>query len=219
MHPMPPAWTSRPAVCLLLVLSMLTAAGCNIAAWAAHGAAGGKRTYHVKAQYLGLENQRVAVMVAADEYTLFQAPGAPLKVSRAVSSRIAANVPGVTVVPPRDVMKFQQENPYWTAVPYGELVAKLDVDRIVLIDLIEYRTHEPGNAHVWQGMATGEIGVVEAEAEDPDNFAFATTVRAQFPEQSAIGMLNTDNETVELGLLVTFARDAGGLFFDHEVVR
>lgn len=217
MHTKRPIVPPRLTACLILLAAMVP--GCGPLAWIAQGAAGGKRTYQVKAQYLGLANQKVAVMVAADEYTLFQAPGAPLKVSRAVSAKIATHVPGVEIVPPQEVIDFQLKHPYWSAVPYSELTEDLGVDRIVLIDLIEYRTHEPGNAHVWQGVITGEVGVVEARGEDPDNFAFSTVVRARFPQDSAIGLVNSDDQTIELGMLVTFARDAAGLFYDHEVVK
>lgn len=215
----PPRLLIRCLVTCISALTISLTAGCAVPAWVAHGVAGGERTYQVKAQYLGLDGRTVAVMVAADEYTLFQSPSAPLKVSRAVSARIAANVSGASVVPPKDVIAFQHENPYWGAVPYGELIEKLGVERLVVVDLIEYRTHEPGNAHVWQGMIAGEVGVVEAESDDPDNFAFSTTVRGQFPEESSIGVLDSDRETIELGMLTIFSRDAGGLFYDHEVVK
>lgn len=203
------------ASCLILVVAI--AAGCNMAAWGAHGVGGGKtKIVTVPAQYHGLENQRVAVLIAADEYLLYEYPQAPLAVSRAMSAKIAGNVTGATVMSPQEILDYQTANPYWTAVPYSELIRKLDVDRVVLVDLIEYRTHEPGNAHVWQGMITGEVGVIEADSEDPDNFAFSATIRGQYPEQSTVGLLNSDDATVELGMLAVFTRDAAGLFFEYE---
>lgn len=219
MHHMTPASIRRATLHLLMLPLIALTVGCGAVGWFAQGVAGGERTYQVDAQYLGLQNRKTAVMVAADEYTLFQAPGSPLRVSRAVSARIAENVPGAQLVTPQDVIEFQRDNPYWSAVPYSDLIAKLGVERLVVIDLIEYRTHEPGNPHILQGMITGQVGVVEADSEDPDRPVFATTVRAQFPADSAIGLVNSDVETVELGMLVTFARDAAGLFYDHEVVK
>jgi hypothetical protein len=222
---MPAADASRPlrhpltsAMMLLLISALLT--GCAAAGWLAQGAAGnGKKKIKVKAQYHNLENKRVAVMVCADEYTLFEFPGAPLKVSQFISGKIASNIPGTWLMNPREVIDFQNANPYWATLPYGELIRKMDVERLVIIDLVEYRTHEPGNSHVWQGVITGNVGVVEAEAADPDNFTFYTTVHALFPEESKVGMLNSDDETVELGMLATFARDGAGLFYDHEVIK
>lgn len=207
--------------CVLVALAALLLPACGMAGWMAHGAAGGKgkKKVQVKAQYLGLPGQKVAVMVAADEYILSRYPDSLLAVSRAVSARIAANIPDATLVPPAQVVEFQKKNPYWTTVPYGRLIDQLDVERLVVIDLIEYRTHDPGNVWVWQGMIAGEVNVMEAESEDPDNPVFTTTVRAQFPEKSEIGDVNTDDQTVEVGMLVLFTRDAAGLFYDHEIMK
>lgn len=216
-----PQRSHRFPLLIMLAAACTVLCGCGILPWVAHGVAGGKgpQTYDVKAQYRGLENKSVAVLVAANEMLLFEYPAAPLKVSRTISARIAGNVPGVRLMPPGEVAEFQNENPYWSTVPYSELIKKLGVDRLVVIDLIEYRTHEPGNAYVWHGLIAGQIGVVEAEADDPDQFAFQTTVRAAYPEESTIGLLNSDDETVELGMLALFARDGAGLFYDHEVVK
>ncbi len=206
---------------LLLVLLAGSLPACNVAAWFAHGAAGGrgKKKVKVEAQYRDLAGKKVAVLVAADEYIQGRYPSSVLAVSRAVSARIVGNLPDTTIVPPQDLIEFQKKNPYWITVMPGELIRKLDVERLIIIDLIEYRTHEPGNAWVWQGMIAGEINVMEAESEDPDNPSFSTTVRAQYPEEGELGLVNSDNETVELGMLVLFARDAAGLFYDHEVMR
>lgn len=204
---------------VLLALALL--AGCGVAPWVAHGVAGGKgkKKVEVKAQYTKLADKKTAILVAADEYILYRHRHSTLAVARAVGTRLAEHVPGIEIVPPSDVIAFQDKNPYWTTVPYGELVGKLGVDRLVVIDLIEYRTHEPGNAYVKQGMIAAEVNVVEAESEDPDNPAFVTTVRAQYPEEGELGMVNSDDETIEVGVLVLFSRDAAGLFYDHEVMK
>ena len=69
----------------------------------------------------------------------------------------------------------------------------MDVDKIVLIDLVEYRTHEPGNSYIWQGLITANIGVIDAHASDPDNFVYYNTVQVRFPEESSIGVVDADD--------------------------
>jgi len=171
----------------------------------------------VQAEYLGLDDQRVAVMVAADSHMLYQYPDAPLNVCKAVTSRLTKNIPGITTTIPDEIARFKTDNPYWTNLPYGQLTEKLGVDKIVLIDLIEYQTHEPGNAHLWQGLITGNVGVIAHDAADPDNFVFHNTVSAQFPEASTVGVIDSDDETIQLGMVFLFAKRAAGLFYDHQV--
>ena len=109
---------------------------------------GEKKMIDVKAQYLGLADQRVAVLTSADPHLLHEYPKAPLVINKAITSRIAKNVPGVTTTIPEEIDAFQKQNPYWANMRYSELAEKLDVDRVVLIDLIEHQTHEPGNAYI-----------------------------------------------------------------------
>lgn len=176
-----------------------------------------KKMIDVPAEYLGLADQRVAVMVAADGYMLSAHPDAPLHLCQALTSRIAGHVPGVTTTVPDQVIRFQKNNPYWLNLRYGKLVKKMDVDKIVLIDLVEYRTHEPGNSYIWQGLITANIGVIDAHASDPDNFVYYNTVRVRFPEESSIGVVDADDESIQLGMVFLFTRTAGGLFYDHQV--
>lgn len=196
-------WLMLSAVCLHCV-------GCG-------AMPGEKKMIDVKAQYLGLADQRVAVLTSADAHLLHDYPKAPLLINKAITSRIAKNVPGVTTTIPEEIDAFQKQNPYWANMRYGELAEKLGVDRVVLIDLIEYQTHEPGNAYIWQGLVTANIGVIDADARDPDNFVFQNTVQARFPQKSDIGLVDSDNETIQLGLLFLLSQRGGGLFYDHQV--
>lgn len=206
---------ARFALTLLLLTVMLSQSGC----WLAATAFGGEKTYKVPAQYRGLEDRKVAVLVAADEYLLFTHPRVPQLVIQAVSRELAAHVEGVRVVNPRRVASFQQQNPYWSTTPYTKLIEQLDVDRLVVIDVGEYRLHEPGNKHVWRGVISASVSGAEAERGDPDQLAFSTQVRALFPEDRELGIVNADREQVEFATLKLFARNVGRVFHDHEVKK
>ncbi len=197
---------------LWLVLSALCLHGTGCGAMP-----GEKKMIDVKAQYLGLAGQRVAVLTSADPHLLHEYPKATLVINKAITARIAKHVPGVTTTIPDEIDAFQKQNPYWENMRYGELAEKLGVDRVVLVDLIEYQTHEPGNAYIWQGLVTANIGVIDADSRDPDNFVFQNTVQARFPEKSDIGLVDSDNDTIQLGLIYLFSRRGGGLFYDHQV--
>jgi hypothetical protein len=175
-----------------------------------------RKMVDVPAEYLGLAGQRVAVMVAADGRTLSEYRDAPLRLSQAVTSRIAEHVPGIRTTVPDEVIRFQEANPYWMNLRYGELAEKMGVDKVVLIDLVEYRTHEPGNAYLWQGIITANIGVIDAHAQDPDNFVYYSTVQAHFPRDNGVGVVDADNESIQLGMIILFSQTAGGLFYDHQ---
>lgn len=206
-------------VVLLLTLVMLC--GCQLLGWAAHGVSGGVTKQNVKAQYLGLENKTVAVIVAADDFTLFRYPNAAFMICRATSARISDEIPGTRVVDPKQIIKFQQDNPYWNTLLLSDLEKKLGVDRLVYVDLVEYETHEAGNQHVGQGKIVGNVGVLEADASqrglDPDQFAFNAAVQSLYPEKHGFGVIEADMQSLELAVVSIFSRDTVRLFRDHVV--
>lgn len=203
----------RVSIALFALGLVLTQSGC----WLAATAFGGEKTYKVQAQYRGLQGKTVAVLVAADEYLLFTQPRVSQLLIQAVSRELAAHVEDIRVVNAQRVAAFQQQNPYWSTTPYTRLIDELDVDRLVVVDLAEYRLHEPGNKHVWRGVITASVSVAEAEQSDPDQLAFSTQVRTLFPEDRKVGLVNADREQVELATLKLFVLKVGRVFYNHEV--
>ena len=204
-------------VCLWTAVGACT--GCNVARWLSTPLWPEDEKIQVEAQYRGLDGKSVAVMVAANDHVLFRHPTATLDVCRAVTARLVKEMNTVTVVDPQQVIGYQNSNPHWDRVPYGKLIDAMGVERIVFIELDDYQTNEPGNPHLWHGRISGHVGVIAHDASDPDQFVFYAPVTAEFPEQSTVGVVNTDAERIRLGLRTNFSRDAAGLFYDHEVIK
>ena len=202
-------------VCMVLSFALLNS-GCDMFGWAAQSIVGTERTIDLKAQYTGLTGKTVAIVISADDQTLFNYPGAVLAISRAIGTKLTADIPGIKIINPEQIVQFQRTNPYWNTLPYNMLITKLHTERLLMIDLVQYNTHEPGNKHVWRGVAVANVGVAEAEAKDPDNLAYSQTVRASFPENQPVGVLDSDDQTIQLGLVRNLAGVVINLFIDHQ---
>jgi len=161
----------------------------------------------LKPEYLGLANHSVAVVVIADDKTLYASPDAPRSLCQSVSSALVAALPGIRPTEPRQIEQFQRLNPYWETLPPGDLLQHLRVERLILIDVTNFSTHEPGNANVWQGTIVANVAVAEAEAKNPNNFVYRTNISAAYPEKSTLGVLNSDDQTIRLAMLQTFTRN------------
>ena len=198
---------------------LAAAAGCGVFQYATYVVAGGERPVTVTAAYRGMENKSFAVLVAADEYSLFRHPQAQTNVCRAVSIAVAARVAGTQPMDPVQLAAFQRENPFWPTSPPGDLIERLGVDRLLLVSLVDYRLHERGNAHMWRGTIVANVDVIEADASDPNNSAYRATVKAVYPADTSVGMLNANDRAVELRVLEAFGRNLTNLFVDHEVMR
>lgn len=154
--------------------------------------------------YRGLAGQRVAVLVSADDHTLYRYPAAPQAVARAATVALARAVPSARLMNPRELNTFLAANPYWETLPPADLFARLDVDRLILIDLAHYSTHEPGNAHEWRGLILADV--IVHERDRPNQPVFRAPVQAEFPSKPSLGVLDADDATIQLGLLDAFQR-------------
>lgn len=175
----------------------------------------------VKGQYLDLANRSVAVVVSMSDYAEFNHPTAKAMITEEMVRRIQTNVPGVTLTSPREVLKWQRDNPYWATRPASMLIKQLKVERLVLVEIGEYRTHEPGDKHILRGVISASVNIVEAEADDPDNFGASFTKNVMYPEpgESKIGRVGDDEALIEARTQIRFSETAAGLFYDHQIIR
>lgn len=200
---------------LLIGLSCLFAvSGCQLIGGMAESGERYKEI-EVKAQYYGLEGKTVAVLIDAPYEILFEYPTLVTEMTDILNLRLASKCPGTQVLTTRDVLKYQTENVYWPSMDYSELINDLDVQRLVIIDLIEYRLHEPGNGYIWKGASVGDVMVFEADGIDPSNPAYMERVIAKFPKVSGIGIETEDQATIEQGLRIDFVQRVSWLFYNH----
>ena len=201
----------------LIALTTLMLKGCIAAnAIGAMGAAEeAQKLIEVNPRYTGLENKIVAVLVQADYATLYEYPGLVTTVASGVVMRIAKWVPGVRVLDPNVVLNWQYNKPQWTTMPYGEIAAQLNVDRVVMIEILEYRLHPPGNRYLWDGNAIARVGIIERDGVDPDSFADTLDVAAKFPAMEGVTAEQATQTQIETGLLVEFVKRNAWLFHFH----
>jgi hypothetical protein len=207
--------TSRAAAAVLLA-GMLASAGCIAGAVGAIGQQieRGKKL-EVPAAYDGLQNRTCAVIVNADYATLVEHPSVVKNITANVAVRIAKHVKGATVLPPATVLTWQYKTPQWRAMPYGEVAKELGVDRLVYIDLYEYRLNPTGNSYLWDGVAGANIGIIETDGLAPDEFVYSTNLVSKFPDKEGVGKESARAEDIERGLLTLFTSRTSWLFYDH----
>ena len=165
--------------------------------------------------YVGLENKTVAIVVSTDLATLHEHPQLALTIAANVSRGIRRNVPGTSVLPAAVVADWQFRTPHWEAMPYGELAEGLKVDRVVFIDLAEYRLHPYGNQWLWEGVCAAEIGVIERDGIDPDSYVESFSVESRFPRVKGVGRDGANRVQIETGLLAQFIEKTAWLFYKH----
>ena len=209
--------TVWPMGLLFMVAGMLTLPGCE----AFNRFPGEAEIIEVQAKYLGLNDKTVAVVVSVSDHTNFNYPEARQRITGEVTRRIKVGVPGVTVTEPYKILKWQDDNPYWSTRPPSAMIEQLDVDRLVLVEIGQYRTHEPGDKYVLRGVITANINIVEAEAPDPDNYGASYSKSVMYPraQDSTIGRAAMSEDKIEIQAQAWFCEETAGLFYDHELTR
>lgn len=190
-------------------------AGCGALGFVLHAAGEPLNRRFVKAPYGDLVGRKVAVMTAPTDDIRFYSPKASIRTTATITQRLKAVIDPIQLVEPRQIERYQQDQPEWNTYAYSRLMKELGVDRLVYVDLTQWTLQEPGNRHVWQGRATGNIGVAEADGANPNGLAFHAIIRAMHPTNTTVGVLNADPQTIELGLLARFAAGTARLFYDH----
>ena len=146
---------------------------------------------------------------------LVEHPSVVSNLSANVAVRIRQYVKDATVLPPATVINWQYRTPQWRALPYGEVAKELGVERLVYIDLYEYRLNPTGNSYLWDGVSGGNVGVIEADGLAPDEFVFTTNIVTKFPDKEGIGKESARAEDIERGLLTLFIQRTSWLFYRH----
>jgi len=200
---------------LAVVVAALAGAGGCSAVGATVAAIEREKKIEVPAKYTDLANRTVAVVVQADMSTLYEHPTVAAGIATNVSGRLQTNIEGIRVRNPRDVAAWQYQTPGWASLPYGDIAKQLDVERVVFIDLYEYRLNPVGNRFLWEGVCAANVGIIERDGLDPDSYADTFNIVAKFPTVTAVARDAASQSQIETGLMLRFIEETSWLFYMH----
>ncbi|HED53020.1 MAG TPA: hypothetical protein ENJ00_02310 [Phycisphaerales bacterium] len=204
---------------LLGVLVVVANPGCSIVGWGfmAYEEYRKSGTHIEKAAYTGLKDKNFAVLVSADRMIQANYPEIVPQLTVAISDRLAENVGAAGWVPGKVMLAYQYDHPEWTSRSYGELADELGVQRLIVVDLQEFRLNDPGNRHLWDGVAAATVIVIEADGPFPDDAAHEHFVHVTFPDSGGYGPEDFSRVEVISVLKSRFVSRATWPFYDAEI--
>lgn len=173
----------------------------------------------VRAQYEGLKGKTYAVLVVSDRGIEADFPGVTAEIAARINDRLAdpMNAVGATGhIESKALLKYFFNHPEASTKPGGKLAEELGVDRVVRVDLYEFRINDPGNQYVWDGVAAASVGAIERDSITPDEYAFRSTQRVTFPDQSGITPTDLSSQVVMSALVKRITDRVTWLFCDHK---
>lgn len=218
-HPHRRPGPHAPTVLAMVVGGIATVAGLSACSFVGEVADTYERnaTHTVKAEYRGLEGKSFVVLVNADRSIQSQAPMLVEEFTKRMTDRLSAptNVPRPSgFIKANDALSFGYRNPTWHLRAPAKLAEDLGgVDQVIMIEITEFRMHEPGNKYVWDGRASARISVGDAKDDD---FVFDRVVEVKYPDGESYSQEEIQGSQVMSALLVRLLDRASWLFYDHE---
>lgn len=198
---------------LSAALVILTAAALPACGWLAH-AQERQIGREVAAQYQGLQDKSLAIVVYADPAILFEYPDARKEVSAFLAKKFHAAMPSVRMLDYNQVINWQNETMNWQALPEKDIGKHFGVDRVLYVELTDYGTRDPGAQDLLRGRIRAVARVFEADM--PGNAAAWRGEYAVFwPETGPATYGGSDDRTARIRVLDRFSERVVNAFHDH----
>lgn len=209
----------RLCLATLMLAGAATLSGCVVAALVGGMAESYQETASVErpAEYLGLQGRTFALIVSADRSIEAEFPGLIATLTIQMTNEIAVpeRTQAAGVVPGPAVLQFQYDHPDWYAWSYPQLAEELGVDRLIMVDLYDYRLYEVGNVHLWDGRAAARVGVLEVDGAIPGDFSFTREIQVRFPDSDGYGPSEIPARAIRAQLSKRLIDRVTWLFYDH----
>ena len=204
----------------LLLLVPLATGGCNALAYLLHLGAPGQGTVAVKPEFAGLPDSRVAIVIFAGEGVQYAHPQARPELSRLIADSLRKNVKNVTVVDPRQVMKYQDTNFHWDSLDRTKLGKQLNSDYVLFVSLIEFSTREQGMVNLLRGRILAEADLYKTSLPERDARVWREAeLGVIFPADRPIGILGQNDSNVRLRTELLFAEKLVKKFYAHRAPK
>lgn len=216
MHHSRPIRTAPLLLALLVTLHNLS--GCIVGAAIGGMAESYQRTgsSEIEAEYFGLEGHSFTVVVSADRLIEGNNPGISARINQRVNDRLIQNASPSYAIPSADLLGVLYNAPQWPAMTRNEVASMLGVERLIVVELIEYRLNEPGNKYVWDGSASCLVSVYESDSPFPDDPVFEKALRVSFPDASGLMRTEIPESAVNTELANRLTNRISWLFYTHE---
>lgn len=216
MQRLPARFAARAARALLLaalVSAPVALAGCWLAA-ASERANGHK----VGAQYTGLADQSVAVVIYADQASTDEFPHARTEISNFLGAAFRTKMPTVRLLDFREVTAWQDDTLNWNALPEKDIGKHFSTDRVLYIELLDYSTRATNSFGDLQGHIKAQCKVFETNSPGQAP-VWADLVEVRWPKDHPLDPATGSEVAVRKRALELFSNELVNRFVEHREIE
>jgi len=201
---------------IVVTIISFTIGGCNLLEYPFYVLFGRSHT-KVKAEYTGLENQKVAVIIVGQSAIDFEEPYARMDLALATEQALTEHVKNIELADQEEIQNFQRSRFDWYSLPVADIIEQFQVQRLLYVELIQFTIREPESVNLLRGHIWAQLRVYQKESDTPDIPVYETETEVTFPEQapspySEAARFNIRQQSIQL-----FAREVARKFHDHRV--
>ncbi len=195
---------------LVLLGAACVTAGCGFLA-GAYEQNNGKK---VVAAYTGLDDKSVAIVTDVDPATAMEYVSARAEIGAFVTAHFQQFMPKVKLLRYQDVIRWQDDTLQWQGLREKDIGKHFSVDRVLYIELLDYRTREPGATNLMRGRIHALARVFEVDTPGP-NAAWEKEFDTYWPPLEPQDVSHVNDTAVRKRVLELFSYDLVGQFYDH----
>ena len=172
---------------LIAMLSMLAIAcgGCGGARFLAYVLSPENQDQTVEAEYTGLDNHTVAIVVFADPGVQFYYPYVRQELSMMIAAQMQKNLKQVRIYDPARVIGYQNDTLDWEAQDKTALGKLFGVDYVMYVSLTTFETKEMGMEYLYRGNIEADVAIYDTHKNERESKTWsADGLRASYPEQA-----------------------------------
>ena len=200
---------------ILVLMISLTIGGCNLLEYPLYVLFGQSHT-KVKAEYTGLEDQKVAVLIVGQSAIDFEEPYARMDLALATEQALTEYVKGVELADQEEIQDFQRSRFDWYSMPVSDILDQFQVQRLLYVELIQFTIREPDSVNLLRGRIWAQLRVYERESDTPDIPVLETEVEVTFPEQAPSSYSEAARFNIRQQSIGLFAFEVARKFHDHK---
>ena len=217
----------RLLVCAMrsaLCVPLLSLAGCTLL-----GVFAGKVVPPptIPAQYTGLADQTVSVMVWAGDGPLIDFPEVRNDLAGSLQNKLQQAVTAKTKVlqgatfpkPANSVVRFQTSHPEYESLPLTEVAPKLGTSRVIYVEVENLQTRSDASVELYRGSGSATLKVVEIPpGGGPGKVAYEESgISAVFPPKAREeGTPDGNDRVIYSGLVNALSSELAKRFVPHQ---
>lgn len=179
----------------------------------------------VEGKYKGLADQKVAVMVWADNATDIDWPHLQLDIARGVEGRLQdaakkkdppPSLKGTTFAAAESVVRFQHDHPETAAESVTDVAPRLDITRLIYIEVQQFYTRPEESQELYRGQLIGNLKVVSVVNGRAKIVFSEDNIKVNYPPKSPEeGVLAGSDIEMYEKTLEAFSEQVANRFMPH----